>query len=106
MRRFTGDAVLSAVWWAGAEGSFSYLSPRGERITAYRNLRPSRTGRSTRPGEWELRVKLREVRRLYAKPSLKSAAEAKAVRSVTANMAFTVKELNDSAYITPSLRPG
>jgi hypothetical protein len=79
MSRFIGDAVLSAVWWARAEGSFSYLGPRGERITAYRNLSPSRTGRSARSGEWEVRVKVREVRRLYAKLSLKPAAAAKAV---------------------------
>jgi hypothetical protein len=79
MRRFTGNAVLNAVWWAGAEASFSYLGPRGERITAYRNASPSRTCRSRRTGEWELRVNLREVRRLYAEQSLKPAAEAKAL---------------------------
>jgi hypothetical protein len=79
MRRFIGNAVLSAVWWAGAEGSFSYLGPRGERITAYRNVSPSRTCRSTRSGEWEVRVNVRDVRRLYAELSLKPAAKAKAL---------------------------
>ena len=69
MRRFIGDAVLSAVWWARAEDSFSYLGPRGERITAYRNSSASRTGRSTRKGEWEVRVSVREMRRLYAQVS-------------------------------------
>jgi hypothetical protein len=78
MRRFTGNAVLSAVWWAGAEGSFSYLGPRGERITAYRNVSPSRN-RHSGAGEWEVRINLREVRRLYAEQSLKAAAQAKAL---------------------------
>ena len=68
MRRFIGDAVLSAVWWAGAEGSFSYLGRRGERITAYRNSSSSRKARS-RTSEWEVRINLREVRRVYAEAS-------------------------------------
>ncbi len=78
MRRFIGDAVLSAVWWAGAEGSFSYLGPRGERITAYRNASTSRKRRSG-TGEWEVRINLREVRRVYAEFSLNPAAQAEAL---------------------------
>jgi hypothetical protein len=80
MRRFTGNALLSAVWWARAEGSFSYLGPCGERITAYHNPSSSRARRSTRSGEWEMRIRLREVRRLYApKLSLKPAVKAEAL---------------------------
>jgi hypothetical protein len=77
MRRFIGDAVLSAVWWAGAEDSFCYLGPRGERITAYRNSSPSRKAQS-RASEWELRINLREVRRAYAEVPSRSAEQVRA----------------------------
>lgn len=71
MRRFIGDAVLSAIWWAGAEESFCYLGRGGERITAYRNSSSSRKARS-RTSEWEQRINLREVRRVYGEVSPKS----------------------------------
>jgi hypothetical protein len=78
MRRFIGDAVLSAVWWAGADASFSYLGPRGERITAYRNSSSSQKARS-RTSEWEVRINLREVRRVYGEASSKAAAQIRAL---------------------------
>ena len=78
MKRFIGDAVLSAVWWAGAEESFSYLGPRGERNTAYRNESASRKARS-RTSEWELSIDVHEVRRVYGEASSKAAAEIRAL---------------------------